>query len=145
MACDRANARGWSIGGQNSYLRTDVIYGGRSITVREFVGADNSAAADLHFPGQPVKTLPSLPAAVDLRRDLLILRDERLVRRAWSAMAGLVQVEGVPHDPPPDAERLRDQEDARHRRPITAAGCDRKMSCGEFSQAQKFLMACTII
>jgi len=75
--------------------------GGRS--VREVVGADNSDAADLHFPGQQVETLPSLPAAVDFGRDLLILRDERLVRRAWSAMAGLVQVEGVP----PEGTRIR--------------------------------------
>ena len=30
MACARANARGWSIGGQNPNLRTGVIHGGRS-------------------------------------------------------------------------------------------------------------------
>ncbi len=32
MACARANARGWSIGGQNPNLEKCVIHGGRSVT-----------------------------------------------------------------------------------------------------------------
>lgn len=48
-------------------------------SVGKVVGANDRATANLHFPGQPVESLASLPAAIDLRCYLLILRHERLV------------------------------------------------------------------
>jgi hypothetical protein len=53
---------------------------GRLVTVREVVGPQDCAAADLHLASQPIAPLPGFPTAIHLRRNLLVPRDERLPR-----------------------------------------------------------------
>ena len=89
--------------------------GGGLVAVREIVGPQDRAAADLHLPGQPVEPLPGFPTAIHLRRNLLVPRHERLPRLtrptttsvdpARRPLSCAVQIEGVPHDLRPDAER----------------------------------------
>jgi len=96
---------------------------GGFVAVGVVVGAQDRAAADLHLPGQPVETLPSLPSPVDVGCDLPILRHERLAGLATLAATAIAparwppsraaKVESVPNDLRPDAERPRDQVDAR--------------------------------
>ena len=42
------------------------------VTVGEVVGPNDGGAADIHLPGQPVKTLTGLAAAVNLNCQLLV-------------------------------------------------------------------------
>lgn len=84
-----------------------TLAGGGSgfISVGVIVRPHDHAAADFQFPGQPVEALASLPAAIDLQRDLLLLWYERLARP--------VEVEGVADDLGAHAERPQDQVDTR--------------------------------
>jgi hypothetical protein len=101
------------------------------VAVGAVIGPNDHGAADLHLPGQPVKSLACLPAAVDLRCDLLVLRHERLagltplaaaaIDAARRLLARAVEVQGVTDDLGPYAECARDKVDARtgNRAPYT--------------------------
>ena len=85
--------------------------GGR-VAVREIVGPNDRAAADFHLPGQPVETLPGLPSTVNLGCDLPILRLAGLATLAAAAIHAArrpltrpMQVERIPHDLRPNAQR----------------------------------------
>jgi hypothetical protein len=104
--------------------RRAALSGGRSgfVPVGIVVRPHDRGAADIHLPGQPAEALAGLPAAVDLRCNLLILRDERLAGLPWFTAAAIdaarrplsspMQVQCVADDLGSDAERLGDQVDA---------------------------------
>jgi hypothetical protein len=66
------------IGGWTCRLSTIAGCGLGLVAIRKIVGHNDRVAADLHFSGQSVEALACLPAAIDLRRNLLVLRYEQL-------------------------------------------------------------------
>ena len=88
--------------------------GNRLTLIGKVVGADHRASADLHLPGQSVEALPSLPAAVNLLRQLLLLRNEWLARLPWlptptvnpcrRPVAGAVEMKGITYHLGPNAK-----------------------------------------
>jgi len=99
--------------------------GGGFVSVGQIVGPNNRGAADLHLPGQPLESLAALSASIDLWRNLLVLGHERVAGLPWFPAAavntarrpppGAAQVKSVANDLSPDAERARDEIDARPR------------------------------
>ena len=84
MAYASANARGWSIGGQNPNLRTGVIHGGRSTSTRAELSPQGAGARTAPIANTVLRPAIRAASAAAWRLARQPLANSAMIRRRWS-------------------------------------------------------------